>query len=189
MYSTPYYVEPTDSRTWRNTGWRADSVVLDGAGLYERLVQGYYADPYSTQHSYGYFFYNTFPTGINVTSANHYLARQNGGTGAGIPAYMRASAAPQSLVGAGSDPRGYTYTSATLSTAWATPANGGTRLGLSNIPVSWVNGLQSGTYKSILLYTAETDAAPSTNYSVWSSMNEDFLYGLPPGVLQINHTG
>lgn len=189
MYSSPYYVNPTDSRTWRNTAWRVDTTVQDSTGAYERVVQGYFTDPPATNHSWGFYFFTAFPTGINVSSANVYVARQNGGTGCCIPPYLRASAAPQSLVGSGSNPTGFTYTAATVGSAYATPANGNTRVGNNTIPNSWIDGFQAGTYKSILLYTAETDAAPSTNYSVWSSVNEDIFFGGAPGMISINHTG
>lgn len=194
MLSTPYYVNPTDSRTWRPAnGWRADGTVQDSTGLYERVVQGYFTGNSTTQQNWGFYFYNSFPSGINVISATHYLARQNGGAGPPRAAHMRASAAPQSLVSAGTDPTTYAYTTATLSTAWATPNNGGTRLGESGIPTAWVNGLQNGTYKSILLYSADTAAADATTgsptYSVWSSINEDSIFGLPPGYIKISHTG
>ena len=188
MYTNPFYVNPTDSHTWNGTAWLTTgaTAAVDSTGLPERVIQGYYTN---TTPNYGFYFYNGFPTGINTTSATLRLIRQNGGTGGGISAYLRASAAPQSLVTAGSNPTGYTYTGATLGPALATPANGGTRLGDATIPNAWITGFQAGTYKSVLLYTAETSAAPSANYAVWDSKNEENAFGVAPGFIAIYHTG
>lgn len=196
MVSSPYYVNPTDSRTWRPAnGWRTDSVVQDATSAPERLVQGFFTGDATSQQNYGFYFYDAFQEGLNPTSAAVTLWRQNGGAGSGRAAHMRASVVTSGFVTNNTNPvNPANWTDAVLSAAYATPSNGGTRGGANNIPVSWVTGFSNGSYKSLLLYSNDpgpgNSSIGSPTYSVWSSTNEDIIYGtLKPGYMDIVHTG
>jgi hypothetical protein len=188
--TSPYYTVARSSKTWRtNDGWRNDSVVQDAIGAYERAVQG----STTVGQNYGFYFYSdgTVP-GLNITAASVYLARQNGGTGSGIQARMRMSAATASMVSSNTTPVNAATSAETLSNAFATPANGGTRAGFSSVPFDYPLGIANNTYRSLRIFTGEatTSSGVSANYSVWSSRNEDgvgFDYG--PGTLRVYHTG
>lgn len=187
--TSPYYTNSTFSRTWRGSAWRTDGIVTDSTSQVERVVQG----SSSSGENLGYYFYgNGHQQGLNPSSADFYLARQNGGIGSGVAPYMRASVVDTSFPFLNANPTGQTSSGLVIGTALATPNNGGTRSGWMGIPIDWTTGMGDGTFKSVFLYTGEaatTGSTLSTNYAVWSSRNEDVGFGVGPGTLRVYHSG
>jgi len=52
---SPITIGPTDSGTWRGTGWRSDSYVQSATGTYTQVYQG----STSSGENYGFYFYGT----------------------------------------------------------------------------------------------------------------------------------
>lgn len=184
--SSPFYVLPNSSKTWRTNQWRSDSIVVDGTGVSERVVQGWTTNG----ENFGHYWYDTKQTGINPTASYVFLNRTtDSGQGSSNP-YICLSQAPSALVPFGSSPTGYARTAPTippaLNNTTATSA-------FCQIDVSWITHLMDGaTWKSLLMYTGETSQFNATgisrHYLVFTSRNEGG-FGIVGGTLQINHTG
>lgn len=188
MLSSPYYVNGTDSHTWRGTVWTTTANALDSTGLYERVIQGYTS---SGEH-YGFFFYDNKRTGINPTSTQCFLTRTDNGFNTGTPTFQM-SQAPSSLVGSGSNPIGYSRSTSTAGSAMNNSVTPPYATSVwHTVPNSWWTSIMDGTiWKSILMYNGETSVVPgntaSANYLVFHSVNEGL--GVTGGCLRVNHLG
>jgi hypothetical protein len=191
MLSSPYHVQSTLSRTWRTgfAAWPNSSNLLDGTGVYERVIQGFA----SGGQAYGHYWYDVKRTGVVPTSFQCFLGRTNNGFNTTAPSFY-LSQAPSSLVQAGQSPVGYSRSGPTLgaelnnsvfapfiTSAWHT------------LSTSWWTSLMDGTdFKSLLLYTGETSVVPgydtSDNFLVFYSRNEIFG-GHRGGLLRAYHSG
>ena len=195
MLSSPYYVNPSYSRTWRGSSWRTDSIVTDASGAAERVVQGAtFSATNVRSDNYGYFWYNAGRTGIAPTVVEIFLARTDNGLSTASP-YMRLSQAPSSTVIAGTDPTGYAVKDLTigptLSNSLQAPAN---TSGLFTVPTTWWTDLMDGTtWESIQLATGETTEyqtnGVSRHYMVFYSENELFGFNLRGGTIRATHFG
>ena len=185
MLSSPFWVNPNSSKTWRGNSWRSDSFVTDTAGTTERVIQGWT----TSGENFGHFWYDTKQTGINPTASYVWLQRTtNQGQGQSQP-YIRLSQAPSTLVPSGSSPTGYARTAATIPPEILTTQP----LAQCQIDVTWITHLMDGaTWKSLLMYTGETSqyltSGISRQYLAFYSRNEGG-FGIVGGTLQINHTG
>lgn len=195
MLSSPYYINPSYSRTWRGSSWRTDATVTDGAGAPERVVQGAtFSATNVRSDNYGYYWYDAKRTGIVPTAVEVFLARTDNGLSTASP-YMRLSQAPSSTVTAGSNPTGYAEKDLTIgplleNSLQPTPT---TSL-FFTVPATWWTDLMDGaTWRSIQLATGETTeystSGVSRHYLVFYSENDQFGFNLRGGTIRATHFG
>lgn len=188
MLSSPYYITGTNSRTWRGV-WATTGNAVDSTGAPERVIQGYT----SAGEHWGYYWYDTKRTGIVPTVFECWLARTDNGFNTSTP-YFYLSQAPSSVVGAGSNPTGYSRSGPTLGTDMNNSVTSPFVTSTWHVlPDAWWTHLMDGTtWKSILMYTGETSvvggSTSSAEYLVLFSVNEGG-YGVSGGMLRATHPG
>lgn len=189
MLSSPYYVNPTKSRSWAGS-WGNFATALDDTGAYDRVFQGW---TQSAGQLYGYYWYDTKRAAISPTSVQLWLWRTDNGLNTITPTFQ-ISQAPSSLVSAGGSPTGY---------AKSTSLNG---TGLNNSSYSpyitsnwmtmtsswWTSLMDGATWKSVLMYTGETTEYQtygySRHYAVFHSRNES-QFSVAGGCIRAYHGG
>ena len=175
-WSSPFQIKSTSGGTYRDSSWRTDSIVQDGAGGFTRAVQQRFST--ATGYNYGFYFYGTRPASgsINAT-ATEILVKRNSDSGSSgnIPPVFRLS----SHSSASGVPTGATFSFAVT----------GTGLGFNGVAwhdlsANWGEEiLTQSPYRSINLYT-ET----AGYYAVFLGFGD--LYGtLPNGTLRLTHGG